>query len=114
MSCLTNLLGFLKDITHSDDRHCSVDVVLWIFKIYLNNVPHERSPIDMEGWSIGGKLLPRVKTWLCNKTQRLVLRDCAFSWRKQVTNSVPQGLVLQPLSFTFEMNDRYTDILARV
>ena len=58
----------------------------------------------MENYGIAGKLLNRIKDFLSNRQQRVVIKGACSEW-KGITSGVPLGSVLGPILFLVYIND---------
>ena len=62
--CLTNLLQFLKTVTHYIDKGYSVDVIYLDFQKAFDKVPHRRLIHKLTAHGVGGKVLNLTRDWL--------------------------------------------------
>ena len=103
-ACMTNLLETLDVITDAVNKGKSVDLLLLGFAKAFDNVSHEKLLLKLEAYRINSILVRWVKGFLSNRRQRVVIGDNSSEW-VDVTSSVPQGSVMDPLLFTVFIND---------
>ena len=103
-ACVTNLLETMDFLTHSVSLKLAVDALFLDFAKAFDKVPHKRLLQKLEVYGIEGNLLNWVKSFLTNRSQRVLLGDAASNW-EYVTSGVPQGSVLGPTLFIIFIND---------
>ena len=113
MSCLTNILCFLEDVTKWVDEGSPVDIIYLDFKKTFDKVPHQRLLLKLKANGIGNGMINRIEKWLIDRRQRVVGDGEVSKW-KSVLSGVPQGSVLGPILFLIYISDLDDDITSKV
>ena len=74
------------------------------FSKAFDSVPHERLLLKLEAYGIQGKVLQRIRSFLSQRKQAVVINGVK-SATNIVLSGVPQGSVIDPLLFSFYVND---------
>ena len=102
-SCLTQLLHHLESVLNILETN-NADVIYLDLSKAFDKVNHSILIHKLEASGITGNLLNWVKSFLNNRTQKVVI-DGATSIPANVQSGVPQGTVLGPVLFIIYMND---------
>ena len=103
-SCITQLLGYIEDLTEAIDNSEDVDVIYLDFCKAFDKVPHRRLVYKLEQYGIKGDLLLWIKNFLHDRQQRVTIGDSSSDWTP-VSSGIPQGSVLGPILFLIYIND---------
>ena len=112
-SYLTNILGFLEEITKWVDDGLLVYFVYLYFQKAFDKAPHQRFLLKLKAHGIGNDVINWIEKWLTHRRQRVTVDGEISNW-KYVLSGVPQGSVLGPILFLIYINDLEDDISSKV
>ena len=108
-SCEAQFFLTIDDLTRALDKKLQVDVAILDFEKVFDKVAHTRLIHKLHYYSIRGDLLQWIKSFLTDRTQRVVINGTCSS-PCGVTSGVPQGLVLGPILFLTYINNITSNI----
>ena len=112
-SCESQLLITTDEFIQNFESKTQTDVVVLDISKAFDVVPHQRLLHTLNHFGIRGTTLNWIKTFLTNKTQKVVV-DGSSSESARVRFDVPQGTVLGPLLFFTYINDLPSTVSSQV
>ena len=89
-SCLSQWLSSFHDWASERNKGWTTDVIFLDLSKAFDSVPHERLLTKIQAYGIQGPLLSWLRSFLTNRSQRVVLRGHYSSWTP-VLSGVPQA-----------------------
>jgi hypothetical protein len=104
-SCATNLTIFLDTVTRIIDNGKSADIFYLDFSKAFDKVPREQLLVKMQAKGITGKILRWIRSWLENRTQRVVVGGVESLETLSGFRSPPGYIAGPPPLFTIYIDD---------
>ena len=104
LSCETQLVEFITDVTENMSNGTQTDVIVMDFSKAFDKVSHQKLVWKLQRYGICNRTNAWIASFLTGRTQRVLVEGEASS-TATVSSGVPQGSVLGPCLFLFYIND---------
>ena len=91
VSCQTQLISLMEDVSYALDNQLQTDLILLDFSKAFDTVPHKRLLAKLQHYKIDHHVWAWIQSWLTQRSQSVVV-DGASSQPASVLSGVPRGL----------------------